>query len=109
MQRGKRIGPCDKLVLWNKPKSRPKGLSLEEFAALPKDLVLREVHYYIAIPGFRTPQVTLITTLLDAVEYPIGELMRRVRVPVGGGAGLATPEDQFGHGRVAEQNSSDGT
>jgi hypothetical protein len=76
MRRGKRIGPCDKLVLWNKPKSRPKGLSKEEFAALPRDLVLREVHYYIAIPGFRTKQVRLITTLLDAVEYPIGELMR---------------------------------
>lgn len=76
MRRRQRIGPCDKLVLWNKPKSRPKGLSKEEFAALPKDLVLREVHYYIAIPGFRTKQVRLITTLLDAVEYPIGELMR---------------------------------
>lgn len=76
IRRGKRIGPCDKLVLWNKPKSRPKGLSPEEFAALPKDLILREVHYYIVIPGFRTKQVTLITTLLDAVEYPIGELMR---------------------------------
>lgn len=76
MRRGKRIGPCDKLVLWNKPKSRPKGLSKEEFAALPLDLVLREVHYYIVIPGFRTKQVTLVTTLLDAVEYPIGELMR---------------------------------
>ncbi len=62
MRRGKRIGPCDKLVLWNKPKSRPKGLSKEEFAALPRDLVLREVHYYIAIPGFRTKQVRLITT-----------------------------------------------
>jgi hypothetical protein len=76
MRRGKRIGPCDQLVLWNKPKSRPKGLSKEEFAALPLDLVLREVHYYIAIPGFRTKQVTLVTTLVDAVEYPIGELMR---------------------------------
>jgi hypothetical protein len=62
IRRDKRIGPCDKLVLWNKPRSRPKGLSKEEFAALPKNLVLREVHYYIAIPGFRTKQVRLITT-----------------------------------------------
>ena len=76
MRRGKRIGPCDQLVLWSKPKSRPKGLSKEEFAALPLDLVLREVHYYIAIPGFRTKQVTLVTTLLDAVAYPIEKLMR---------------------------------
>lgn len=98
MRRGKRIGPCDKLVLWDKPKSCPKGLSTEEFAALPKDLVLREVHYYIAIPGFRTKQVTLITTLLDAVEYPIVELMRRVRVTVGCRTGLETSEDDSRNG-----------
>ncbi len=48
----------------------------EEFAALPLDLVLREVHYYIHIPGFRTKQVTLVTTLLDTIEYPIQELLR---------------------------------
>ena len=76
MRRGKRIGSCDKLVLWDKPQSRPRGLSEEEFTALPKNLVLREVHYYIAIPGFRTKQVTLITTLLDAVEYPISSLLQ---------------------------------
>ena len=76
MRRGKRIGSCDKLVLWEKPRSCPKGLTKEEFAALPLDLVLREVHYYINIPGFRTKQVTLVTTLLDAIEYPIKELLR---------------------------------
>jgi len=63
MRRGKRIGSCDQLVLWHKPQSRPRGLSKEEFTALPKDLVLCEVHYYIAVPSFRTKQVTLITTL----------------------------------------------
>ena len=66
----------DKLVLWHKPKSRSKSLSREEFTALPQELILREVHYYIVIPGFRTKQVTLITTLLDAVEYPIEKLMQ---------------------------------
>ena len=75
MRRGKRFGPCDQLVLWQKPKSCPKGLTKEEFASLPLDLVLREVHYYINIPGFRTKQVTLVTTLLDAIEYPIQELV----------------------------------
>jgi len=37
-------------------------------------LVLRELHYYIAIPGFRTKDVRLITTLLDAVEFPLGKI-----------------------------------
>lgn len=76
MRRGKRIGPCDQLVLWNQPRSCPKGLSKQEFVKLPPELVLREICYYITIPGFRTKQVTLITTLLDAVEYPIGKLMQ---------------------------------
>jgi hypothetical protein len=37
-------------------------------------LILRELHYYIAIPGFRTKDVRLITTLLDAVEFPLGKI-----------------------------------
>ena len=75
MQRSKRFEACDKLVLWEKPKSCPKGLTKKEFTLLPLDLVLREVHYYINIPSFRTKQVTLVTTLLDAIEYPIKELI----------------------------------
>lgn len=76
LRRGKRIGSNDRLVIWHKPKSRPKGLSKEEFDALPKSLTLREVHYYICIPGFRTKQVTLITTLLDALAHPAKELLK---------------------------------
>jgi hypothetical protein len=88
MRRSKSFGPSDKLVLWQKPKSCPKGLTKKEFASLPLDLVLRKArrmrdssrqtlreHYYINIPGFRTKQVTLVTTLLDAIEYPIQELV----------------------------------
>ncbi len=76
MKKGKRIGPNDKLVIWHKPKSRPKSLSKEEFDALPLTMTVREVHYYIQIPGFRTKQVTLITTLLDAEIYPLKELLK---------------------------------
>ena len=76
MRKGKRIGPCDSSYVWHKPKNRPKGLSKEEFDSLPKTLLLREVHYYICIPGYRTKQVTLITTLLDAKVYPLKELLK---------------------------------
>lgn len=54
VQRGKRFASGDKLVTWHKPKTRPKSLTKEEFVALPQTLVVREVDYYIAIPGFRT-------------------------------------------------------
>lgn len=76
MRRGRRIGPSDHLVTWHKPKTRPQGLTLEEFNALPKTLTVREVHYYIYIPGFRTKQVTLITTLLDEEVYSWKDLLK---------------------------------
>lgn len=62
-------------MIWHKPKSRPQGLSKEEFDSLPSNLLLREIHYYICIPGYRTKKVTLITTLLDAHLYPTLELV----------------------------------
>jgi hypothetical protein len=76
LKKGKRIGSNDRLVIWHKPKSRPKGLSKEEFDSLTNHLLLREVHYYICIPGYRTKQVTLITTLLDPRLYPTLELIK---------------------------------
>lgn len=76
MKKGKRIGPSDQLITWHKPKTRPQGVSREEFSALPKTLTVREVHYYICIPGFRTKQVTLITTLLDVEVYSWQELLK---------------------------------
>lgn len=76
MQKGKIIGECDKLVTWHKPKKCPKGLSESEFVTLPSTLTVREVYYYIIIPGFRTQQVSLITTLLDSKTYPALELVR---------------------------------
>ena len=42
--------------------------------ALPEMLVLREVCYHIDRPGFRTHQITLVTTLLDAEIYRVADL-----------------------------------
>jgi Transposase DDE domain len=69
MRKGKIIGDCDKLVTWYKPKTCPKGLDKDEFNALPPSITVREIYYYIVIPGFRTQQVSLITTLLDKSSY----------------------------------------
>jgi len=75
MRKGKIIGDCDKLVTWYKPKKCPQGLSELEFAALPPTLIVREIYYYIIIPGFRTERVSLITTLLDATTYSTLEIV----------------------------------
>lgn len=76
MRKGKIVGDCDKFVIWYKPQKCPTGLSKEEFAALPLTLAVREIYYYIIIPGFRTQQVSLITTLLDTETYPTLEIVK---------------------------------
>jgi hypothetical protein len=73
---GKIVGSCDKLVTWYKPKNCPKGLSVDEFNALPSTITVREIYYYIVIPGFRTQRVSLITTLLDKTTYSSLEVVR---------------------------------
>ena len=75
MKKKKRIGPNDRLVTWTKPRTRPKGLSKEEYDSKPLTLTVRQIHYYVCIPGRRTKQVTLITTLLDEKIYPKLEII----------------------------------
>jgi hypothetical protein len=70
----KTLGVHDQLVAWLKPKTCPSWLAKETLAALPDSLVLREVRYDIGTPGFRTRQITLVTTLLDAEVYRAADL-----------------------------------
>jgi IS4 transposase len=62
-----------------KPKTCPSRLTREVLAALPETLVLREVRYHINRPGFRTRQITLVTTLLDAEIYRVADLAELYR------------------------------
>jgi Transposase DDE domain len=41
--------------------------------------VLREVRYRIGTPGFRTREITLVTTLLDAEAYGVSDLAELYR------------------------------
>jgi Transposase DDE domain len=70
----KALGIHDQLVVWLKPKTCPSWLSREALAALPNSLVLREARYHVGTPGFRTRQVTLVTTLLDVQTYRVADL-----------------------------------
>ena len=67
-------GPQDQVVAWVKPKHRPRWMTQEEFAALPEEMLVRELRYKVTVPGFRVREVTLATTLLDAAAYPAEEL-----------------------------------
>jgi hypothetical protein len=75
-RKGKIIGDCDKSVTWHKPKKCPQGLSESQYLSLPPSLTVREIYYYIIIPGFRTERVSLITTLLDTTIYSTLEVLK---------------------------------
>jgi len=65
---------------WKKPQRGANGWTQSLWDELPEKLAVRLVRFRIAIPGFRTQEVVLVTTLLDSVAYPdsaIVELYRR--------------------------------
>jgi hypothetical protein len=70
----KALGVDDQLVVWLKPKTCPSWLARKTRAARPETLVLREVRYPIDTPGFRTRQITLVTTLVDTEVYRVADL-----------------------------------
>lgn len=54
---------------WKKPQ-RKEGWDEALWDELPESLSVRIIHYKIEEPGFRTKEVTLVTTLLDTKRYP---------------------------------------
>jgi Transposase DDE domain len=70
----KGLGVHDQVVAWVKPTTCPSWLTRAALAALPDALVLREVRYDVGPPGFRTRQITLVTTRLDAPIYRVADL-----------------------------------
>ena len=69
-RQGKRLGRDERLVQWRKPPQRATTVDAKAWALLPEVLTLRLVRCRLAIPGFRTRQVILVTTLLDSQKYP---------------------------------------
>ena len=61
------------MVSWSKP-PRPEWMSKKEYAALPDELTLREVRIRVVQQGFRTRLLVVVTTLLDAEQYPPEEI-----------------------------------
>ena len=70
----RKLGRFDQIVEYRKPAARPTWMTAEDYAALPETLTVRELRYWTKKRGFRTRVVTLVTTLLDAAEYPLEEL-----------------------------------
>lgn len=75
----KALGFQDQLVESFKPIECPAWMSAEQFASLPSSLILRELRCRFAGKGFRTKEITLVTTLIDAELYPADKLASAYR------------------------------
>lgn len=67
--KGKSLGEEDHVVSWKKPKARPRGMTVEEFGSLPEYLEVRELRIRPAVRGWRSKELVIVTTLLDAKAY----------------------------------------
>ena len=56
-------------MTWAKPQ-QTRSWTKALWRELPAELVVRIVRFHVAVPGFRTENVVLVTTLLDEKAYP---------------------------------------
>jgi hypothetical protein len=68
-RRGQRLGPDDHLVTWTRPE-RPSWMTKEVYAQIPQTMTLREVRFQVTVPGRRTEELTVVTSLTDPQAYP---------------------------------------
>lgn len=68
------LGHVDQIVEYVKPWHRPPWMTVEEYSALPRSLLVRELRYRVINRGFRTREVLLVTTLLDHTRYSSADL-----------------------------------
>jgi len=68
------LGHNDQITIWKKSGIPSRVMSREAYAELPETLIVRELRYRVTQRGYRTRDVTLVTTLLDPQAYPAAEL-----------------------------------
>ncbi len=65
-------------MTWPKPE-RTKTWTKSLWDELPEQIAVRIVRFRVAVPGFRTQEVVLVTTLLDKKAYPDAALVALYR------------------------------
>lgn len=66
---GRRLGRRDRLVTWKKGQRQGQLWTAEQWATVSEELTVRLVEIVVAVPGFRTHKLVLVTTLLDGQTY----------------------------------------
>lgn len=71
----KRFSPNDLLIRWKRPVyTAALSYSVDAWEKLPEELILRQIKVTVTCPGFRTQQLYIVTTLLNATQYPAEEV-----------------------------------
>jgi len=69
------LGKDDQLVEWFKPRQCPAWMSREDYDTLSDSIVVREIRRTVRLPDGRRVTVTIVTTLLDPIQYPAEALI----------------------------------
>lgn len=75
LRQGRRLGVGERVVVWRKGPHLVDWLGTAAWARLPETMEVRILRTSVRQRGFRTRELTLVTTLLDAQAYPAAELL----------------------------------
>jgi len=70
-RQGRRLGPNDRLVTLAKPRVKAANFSDQQWEQLPATLTVRLVRFRVKTHNGRCQKITLMTTLLDPVLWPV--------------------------------------
>ena len=71
----KSLGKEDQLVEYFKPRQPPAWMSKSDYESLPDSILVRELRRTLVRPGLGKITLTLLTTLIDPVKYPVAQLL----------------------------------
>ena len=75
-RKAKRLGKNDGLFTWKRGRQKSKVFTKQEWGLLPETIQVRILRFIVDVPGFRSHQITLVTTLLDPKLFPAHELAK---------------------------------
>ena len=106
-RRGRRLGPDDHIVTW--PKSqRPDWMSPAEYAAMPKELKLREIRVRIKDTQEANPRTRDRNDALGCDEISSIRIGRFVQTTMARRTGSTIDQDHDGNGDASDQDSGHG-
>jgi hypothetical protein len=75
-RKAKRLGKNDGLFTWKRGYQQSEIFTKQEWSLLPETIQVRILRFLIEVPGFRSHQITLVTTLLDPKLFPAHQLAK---------------------------------